>query len=134
MDRGEGRADERIASIRKAIHENSVPRGDRPPWIKGITNSVLVQGNKNMLMFIPNEGVRSMPNARKTRAGAFTGVDWSKAPRHAHWWAVDADGTAHWFCTPNVAAFTDFWFSEPLLAPDFGYQGDYRDSLVERPE
>ncbi len=25
--------------------------------------------------------------------------DWSKAPRLAKWWAVDEDGTAHWYWT-----------------------------------
>lgn len=36
------------------------------------------------------------------------GVDWKAAPKIAQWWAVDADGKAHWFKAPNVAAFTDF--------------------------
>ena len=60
-------------------------------------------------------------------------VDWKKAPKGARWWAVDADGQAHWFCAPDVAPFTDFWFSEPVPAPDFGFVGDWRQSLVERP-
>lgn len=60
-------------------------------------------------------------------------VDWKKAPKLARWWAIDADGQAHWFCAPNVAAFTNFWFSEPQDAPTFGYDGDYRQSLTERP-
>ena len=60
-------------------------------------------------------------------------VDWSNAPKGARWWAVDANGEAHWFCTPDVAAFSDFWFSEPQSAPSFGYVGDWRQSLVERP-
>lgn len=65
--------------------------------------------------------------------GGFAGVNWKQAPRNARWWAVDANGHAHWFCAPNVAAFTDFWYSEPLLAPDFGFDGDWRESLTERP-
>lgn len=60
-------------------------------------------------------------------------IDWSCAPKAARWWAVDANGQAHWFVAPNVAAFTDFWFSEPEPAPDFGFQGGWRSSLVERP-
>lgn len=60
-------------------------------------------------------------------------IDWSKAPKSARWWAVDADGEAHWFCSPNVAPFTDFWFSEPVDAPTFGFDGDWKASLVERP-
>lgn len=72
------------------------------------------------------------PSARM-KASNFAGVDWALAPKLARWWAVDADGQAHWFCLPNVAAFTAFWYSEPLLAPDFGFAGDWRESLVERP-
>lgn len=60
-------------------------------------------------------------------------VDWKQAPRSARWWAVDANGKAHWFCAPNVAAFTDFWYSEPQPAPTFGFSGDWRNSVVERP-
>lgn len=60
-------------------------------------------------------------------------VDWKVAPKNARWWAVDANGEAHWFCEPDVAAFTDFWFSEPVGAPSFGFDGDWRTSLTERP-
>ncbi|MEP3428856.1 MAG: hypothetical protein ABJN98_09270 [Roseibium sp.] len=60
-------------------------------------------------------------------------VDWNQAPKNAVWWAVDADGKANWFCEPDVAAFTDFWFQEPKPAPDFGFDGDWRESLVKRP-
>ena len=60
-------------------------------------------------------------------------IDWSKAPKSARWWAVDANGEAHWFCAPNVAPFTDFWFSEPIGAPLFGFDGDWKSSLAERP-
>ena len=47
--------------------------------------------------------------------------------------AIDASGKAQWFVAPNVAAFTDFWFAEPVPAPNFGFMGDWRKSLVERP-
>ena len=60
-------------------------------------------------------------------------IDWSQAPKNARWWAVDEDGKAHWFVAPNVAAFTKFWFAEPKPAPTFGFTGDWRKSLVERP-
>lgn len=60
-------------------------------------------------------------------------IDWKQAPNGARWWAVDADGAAHWFGAPDVAAFTDFWFAEPSPAPTFGFVGDWRRSLVERP-
>jgi hypothetical protein len=61
------------------------------------------------------------------------GVNWKEAPKAARWWAVDASGEAHWFVAPNVAARTDFWFSEPVPAPTFGFAGDWRTSLTERP-
>ncbi|WP_321959545.1 hypothetical protein [Burkholderia cenocepacia] len=60
-------------------------------------------------------------------------VDWKKAPKSARWWAMDADGHAHWFIAPNVVPRTDFWFSDPIPAPHFGYLGDWRSSLTERP-
>lgn len=60
-------------------------------------------------------------------------IDWKLAPKHARWWAVDANGEAHWFCEPDIAAFTDFWFSEPIPAPSFGFTGDWRTSRIERP-
>lgn len=60
-------------------------------------------------------------------------VDWKRAPKGARWWAMDADGRAHWFVAPNVVPRTDFWFSEPIPAPQFGYVGDWKDSLTERP-
>ena len=47
-------------------------------------------------------------------------VDWKTAPKSAVWWAVDADGTAHWFRSPNVAPFTAFWFADQERAPLFG--------------
>jgi hypothetical protein len=59
-------------------------------------------------------------------------IDWSQAPRQARWWAVDANGEAHWFLVPNVASYTDFWFSEPVAAPRFGFAGNWRESLIER--
>jgi len=61
-------------------------------------------------------------------------VDWKDAPKNAVWWAVDAIGTAHWFMSPTVAAFTDFWFVDHVNAPLFGYEGDWRESLTKRPD
>ncbi|MBC3936733.1 hypothetical protein H8K47_15300 [Undibacterium sp. CY7W] len=59
-------------------------------------------------------------------------VDWSLAPKEACWWAMDANGQANWFLKPNVAAFTDFWLSEPVPAPDFEFKGNWRESLTPR--
>jgi len=54
-------------------------------------------------------------------------IDWSQAPKRARWWAVDANGQAHWFFPPDAAAFTDFWLCAfPIPAPDFGFSGDWK--------
>ncbi|MDR0274121.1 MAG: hypothetical protein LBI48_02035 [Burkholderiaceae bacterium] len=60
-------------------------------------------------------------------------VNWKQAPRRARWWAIDADGHARWYCEPDVAAFTNFWYAEEVPAPHFDYAGDYKQSLTERP-
>ena len=60
-------------------------------------------------------------------------VDWKQAPKGARWWAMDADRRAYWYCEPNVAAFTDFWYPEQIEAPGFGFTGDWRKSLDKRP-
>lgn len=60
-------------------------------------------------------------------------IDWKKAPRGAKWWAVDASGEAHWYMAPNFIPRTNFWFAAELPAPTFGFLGDWKESLVERP-
>jgi hypothetical protein len=55
------------------------------------------------------------------------------APRHARWWAVEEDGGAFWYCAPQLAPLTGFWYCDQLPAPNFGYAGDWRSSLTERP-
>ncbi|AHF90204.1 hypothetical protein OPIT5_08185 [Opitutaceae bacterium TAV5] len=61
-------------------------------------------------------------------------IDWSKAPRNARWWAMDANGQANWYCAPDVKPFTDFWFHDSKPAPTFGFSvADWKTSLVERP-
>ena len=71
------------------------------------------------------------PKNQEVKPG-FRGVNWRQAPVRARWWAMNKDGQAFWFCEPDVAAFTDFWFSEMLVAPSFGYAGDYKASLTPR--
>jgi len=61
------------------------------------------------------------------------GVDWKSAPKASQWWAVDGDGKAHWFKSPDIAPFTSFWYTESVPAPLFGYAGDWRESLTRRP-
>ena len=60
-------------------------------------------------------------------------IDWSRAPSRAHWWAMDANGEAHWFVDPRVSAFETCWRFEVAAAPNFGFLGDYKQSLTERP-
>lgn len=60
-------------------------------------------------------------------------IDWTQAPKGARWWAMDANGHAHWFVVPEAVVVTNLWNSEPVPAPTFGFAGDWRDSLVERP-
>lgn len=62
-----------------------------------------------------------------------TTVDWKQAPKDARWWAMDADGEAHWLSGPTIMSFTRFWFFELAAAPSFDFNGDWRKSLVERP-
>lgn len=64
---------------------------------------------------------------------AYELVDWSQAPKLARWWAMDSNLKANWFCDPEVAPFTRFWFADSVPAPSFGYKGDYKDSLTGRP-
>ena len=61
------------------------------------------------------------------------GVEWKRAPKNPFWWAVDEDGSAHWFLAPDVAPLTQFWFIDQEDAPPFGYKGEWRDSLTKRP-
>ena len=64
--------------------------------------------------------------------------DWSQAPKGANWWAVDGDGfTAYWFVNePSQGSIEwttegcDCYFNN---APNFNYQGDWRESLRKRP-
>ena len=61
-------------------------------------------------------------------------IDWSKAPKNARWWAIDKNGDAHWFGSPDVKARTDFWFPADLVpASTFGFDGDWKETLTERP-
>jgi hypothetical protein len=63
----------------------------------------------------------------------FSSIDWSQAPEDARWWAMDGDGHAYWYCRPQIAAATTFWFAARHPAPSFGYARDFRQSLQARP-
>ncbi|WP_210259983.1 hypothetical protein [Martelella sp. HB161492] len=60
-------------------------------------------------------------------------VDWKHAPKEARWWAMDADGKTHWYCQPTAEVFTTLWHADIKDAPGFGYDGDWKQSLRERP-
>ena len=60
-------------------------------------------------------------------------INWNEAPKKARWWAIDANGQAHWYLVPDVAAFTNFWYCDQILAPSYDFVGDWRMSLTERP-
>lgn len=46
------------------------------------------------------DALRQRAEAAEAKLAALTfEPDWSKAPRLAKWWAVDEDGTAHWYWT-----------------------------------
>ena len=62
------------------------------------------------------------------------GINWSKAPKLARWWAIHKDGLAHWFCEPDIAFYSSFWFTNAVPPPAFSYCGDYKKSLTPRPE
>ncbi|TDK32355.1 hypothetical protein E2F50_18210 [Rhizobium deserti] len=67
------------------------------------------------------------------RQSALPAVDWAIAPAHAKWWAIEESGEAFWYCAPQIAKLTGFWFCDQLPAPNFGFDGDWQISLVERP-
>ncbi|PFH04389.1 hypothetical protein BCF11_5164 [Collimonas sp. PA-H2] len=61
------------------------------------------------------------------------GIDWGQAPNGAKWWAMDFDGKAFWYMTPNLNPQTNFWYMAQIEAPTFDYSEDWRKSLIERP-
>lgn len=54
----------------------------------------------------------------------WSNVDWSQAPRHdVVAWDINEHGQARWIASDNGY----------YLAPSFNYQGNWQDSLEERP-
>lgn len=88
------------------------------------------------------------PAVSESAAGEWPGPDWSQAPEWAVAWAMDKDAHSstksryHWyFKVPRIlnAAWNLGCYDVPLnlafcAAADFGYTGDWRDSLRKRPE
>lgn len=67
--------------------------------------------------------------------------DWSLAPDWAKWWAMDKDGDANWYALKPFVG-VDYFQNQDSSAEhraflgtlNFGYKGDWRDSLRMRPE
>lgn len=58
--------------------------------------------------------------------------DWSEAPDWANWWALDLDSMiAHWFETKPVRDAITWRRTTRTckVAPNFDYEGDWKDSL-----
>ena len=63
--------------------------------------------------------------------------DWSQAPYWANWWAVDGFDRAYWFeDSPKLNIIDDTWDNHyrDKVAGDYGYTGDWRESLRKRPQ
>lgn len=66
-------------------------------------------------------------------------VDWSQAPHDAKYYAIDKNIQAYWYKTkPRISgSFDEEWigggYDEDMKAPSFNSQGDWKDSLRERP-
>lgn len=66
-------------------------------------------------------------------------VDWSVAPDWANYWTYDKSSSYWWSDLPSVGQEPQLiWFCNDVCwqcreAPSFSYQGDWRESLRERP-
>lgn len=64
--------------------------------------------------------------------------DWSQAPEWAVAWTIDSAECLWWSYIPWFK--NNFWFVDDSIswkcddAPNFGYKGDWRDSLRKRPQ
>ena len=63
-------------------------------------------------------------------------VDWSLAPDWANWWAMDERHKGTFWYEDEPMPGRETWGSndEYTEAPDFGYKGDWKQSLRKRPE
>ena len=66
--------------------------------------------------------------------------DWSQSPRKMNWFSVDKDGTAVWHLNKPTISATE-WVIDCsdcggdcyMYTSNFGYTGNWQDSLRERP-
>lgn len=63
-------------------------------------------------------------------------IDWSQAPDWANWWAMDERHKGTFWYEDEPMPGRETWGSndEYTDAPDFGYKGDWKQSLRKRPE
>ena len=62
--------------------------------------------------------------------------DWSEAPEWAKWWVMTSKGVPIWIDSEPKISDNDFYWCLPrgnIEAPSFYYQGDWKESLRERP-
>ena len=64
--------------------------------------------------------------------------DWSQAPNDCmKWWCMDEDGCANWFNGEPTLGMGEWDLTMNqdnfMKAPNFGYQGNWQDSLRKRP-
>ena len=63
--------------------------------------------------------------------------DWDQAPKWANWWVMTSKGVPIWIDSePRISDNGLYWCLPRgnTEAPSFNYQGDWKDSLRERPE
>ena len=74
---------------------------------------------------------KSLPEVLKD---AFV-IDWDAVSERYDYWVMDKDGRCFWYEREPRRDSTEFYQNcDICLAPDFGYKGDWRQSLRKRPE
>nr|DAF69080.1 MAG TPA: hypothetical protein [Caudoviricetes sp.] len=62
-------------------------------------------------------------------------IDWDGASERYNYWVMDKDGRCFWYEREPRRDNTEFYQNCNIcLAPDFGYKGDWKQSLRKRPE
>lgn len=60
--------------------------------------------------------------------------DWSVAPENAMYWAIDSSGFADWFSDKPLLDDDSFTGHRICSALQYGYTGNWQDSLRKRPQ
>lgn len=62
-------------------------------------------------------------------------IDWDGVSDRYDYWVMDKDGRCFWYEREPRRDSTEFYQNcDICLAPDFGYKGDWKQSLRKRPE